>query len=1146
MTGLLVAPSTDASIQPQEPGPSTNTVHPHHRDPAAEDEMDDVGREALRLILTRGARRVEVTVELRWGRYLQKLLGEVEPIVVPFGTAAAHDVLKGYFDGPSEAWDAVWVPKLEANPTLLLEVLEYACGIESLELLRRGCVIFSRLFCAIPMRWPADDPKQIFEFGDAVRKTFQLPGQDEMTRERCDEILKYLRMQTAPHQLLRASNAAGDLTHSVDPSLLLWEASRAVNDVDFTKAAESLDPFRQKTWQPDDAVDQCPCCRRTFRSSMYNALMGVHPSHCRVCGKKICFDCTQFRVDKSIARLSKPGGPEEPQLRKACVDCYRTAKEVQDNCFLSQVFVLSGLNTIQLSMLRTVNRKWCRVAELCLHELRSTLYEYIGMDQSVLQARNQCVYTHTNEAVCQLPPPSSISHTVQRLCRNNIALLEGHPEQVLLLFFCVDWAIDAEVEKAVGVLRVTARSLSSSGRRNVSDTAACMSSPNYNYHWHLLCSRTCGTMHRGFFGVRMLEALTRAPPEHPLLRESLSIVMDLLRKGTHPAPVRSALVPLLLDAFRYPNTAAAAWTCLMELVCKYPVLGLQAIFDEMSRSGSDSVASESLRDQVEVMVVNPPATGSSPPLGPQDANTVQEAKASVSGETHRFSMARRFLQTLDQTMQQLKASGKASDEAVVRSQVLKALKNGGFTLLSKQALPPFFSLGGGGPASPTQAAPSLASQSTSSWISIQPMMFFFDSKITIDAINIDGITVKSSAIRPVYIPLLDSSGREHAVLWKGEQLRQDYIVSICGQMTRGILVDAQEIPNDDAIPTYKVLPLSINSGLIQCVRNSVSIHDIVLPSTQSPGGGSVSSGGPQQEQQSPLLLHLKQLERNRSDQIAHNFLASARFFILFNYLLLLKDRHRDNVMLTEMGSVFHIDFGMILNQRTMAEAVGRMSYVRFDGDLEQCIITYWNSAKTGVGKAQAHATDDAAARKKLLEKFLFSVASWFALVRPFSSDYFLLLRHVMLHRGKPSKGASSSATFQPTHTGFANRSLAQTPSDSLGGASGSVSNFLAEQRHLFSAANEKEPSAKRDDDVQELKVMLTNVFMRDMAEKTCCEHFVHRVNSSRGQEWFKDLTYTTRKKTRSMLQELSDRVVAWAMGGSESPSSSVLKSASEK
>ncbi|XP_076619007.1 phosphatidylinositol 4-kinase beta fwd isoform X2 [Colletes latitarsis] len=149
-----------------------------------------------------------------------------------------------------------------------------------------------------------------------------------------------------------------------------------------------------------------------------------------------------------------------------------------------------------------------------------------------------------------------------------------------------------------------------------------------------------------------------------------------------------------------------------------------------------------------------------------------------------------------------------------------------------------------------------------------------------------------------------SSPYGHLASWKllavivkcGDDLRQELLAS-------QLLSMLQKIWQDEQVPLwvrpYKILCLSNDSGLIEPILNTVSLHQV--------------------KKQCQLTL-VQYFERefgpstSETFSIAQkNFIQSCAAYCLVCYLIQVKDRHNGNILLHSDGHLIHIDFGFILS-----------------------------------------------------------------------------------------------------------------------------------------------------------------------------------------------------------------------------------------
>nr|XP_003700189.1 PREDICTED: phosphatidylinositol 4-kinase beta [Megachile rotundata]XP_012152954.1 PREDICTED: phosphatidylinositol 4-kinase beta [Megachile rotundata] len=142
-----------------------------------------------------------------------------------------------------------------------------------------------------------------------------------------------------------------------------------------------------------------------------------------------------------------------------------------------------------------------------------------------------------------------------------------------------------------------------------------------------------------------------------------------------------------------------------------------------------------------------------------------------------------------------------------------------------------------------------------------------------------------------------ASWRLLAVIVKcGDDLRQELLAS-------QLLSMLQKIWQDEHVPLwvrpYKILCLSNDSGLIEPILNTVSLHQV--------------------KKQCQLTLYQyfeREFGSSTSDAFTiaqRNFIQSCAAYCLVCYLIQVKDRHNGNILLHRDGHLIHIDFGFILS-----------------------------------------------------------------------------------------------------------------------------------------------------------------------------------------------------------------------------------------
>lgn len=104
---------------------------------------------------------------------------------------------------------------------------------------------------------------------------------------------------------------------------------------------------------------------------------------------------------------------------------------------------------------------------------------------------------------------------------------------------------------------------------------------------------------------------------------------------------------------------------------------------------------------------------------------------------------------------------------------------------------------------------------------------------------------------------------------------------------------------DFQVHPYRILCLSNDSGLIEPILNTVSLHQV------------------KKHRQLSLLQYFIQEHGPPTSEAfltaQKNFVQSCAAYCLFCYLIQVKDRHNGNILLKSDGHLIHIDFGFILS-----------------------------------------------------------------------------------------------------------------------------------------------------------------------------------------------------------------------------------------
>jgi len=176
---------------------------------------------------------------------------------------------------------------------------------------------------------------------------------------------------------------------------------------------------------------------------------------------------------------------------------------------------------------------------------------------------------------------------------------------------------------------------------------------------------------------------------------------------------------------------------------------------------------------------------------------------------------------------------------------------------------------------------------------LKPISLPYEPDIQLVAIDFDGISTKSSYTRPVVIPFDSTTGRIK-LLFKKESILND--VTVLNLMTLSDIILSENLNTNFGVIVYPTMPISSNGGMIEIVEEAETVHSILTS-------------------KKTILQHI--LEKNEHRIVADvldRYMYSLVSYTLHSYLIGLGDRHLQNIMITDDGAIFHIDFGFIMGE----------------------------------------------------------------------------------------------------------------------------------------------------------------------------------------------------------------------------------------
>ena len=167
----------------------------------------------------------------------------------------------------------------------------------------------------------------------------------------------------------------------------------------------------------------------------------------------------------------------------------------------------------------------------------------------------------------------------------------------------------------------------------------------------------------------------------------------------------------------------------------------------------------------------------------------------------------------------------------------------------------------------------------------------YDPDIQLTGVDLEHIVDKNSHTKPVIIPCETTVGKIN-LLFKKESVMNDVIV--LNLMTLCDIILSSSLNTNFGVVVYPIMPLTAAAGVIEIVDKAETIYAIT-------------------NNKKTIFQHI--IERNEHKVIGdviNKYMYSLISYTLHSYFLGLGDRHLQNIMITDDGAIFHIDFGFIL------------------------------------------------------------------------------------------------------------------------------------------------------------------------------------------------------------------------------------------
>lgn len=154
------------------------------------------------------------------------------------------------------------------------------------------------------------------------------------------------------------------------------------------------------------------------------------------------------------------------------------------------------------------------------------------------------------------------------------------------------------------------------------------------------------------------------------------------------------------------------------------------------------------------------------------------------------------------------------------------------------------------------------------------------------------------------------------VVKNGDDMRQDQLVLQMITLMDNLLKD---VNLDFKFTAYRALACSKVDGIMEFVEDSSTIQQIQLDANQN------------------IAKYLAGLSEDKAKQeeIMKTYLLSNAGYAVATYLLAIGDRHLENLMLTNNGNMFHLDFGFILGNNPKSKGVWWVPPIRINKHMVQ-------------------------------------------------------------------------------------------------------------------------------------------------------------------------------------------------------------------
>lgn len=180
-----------------------------------------------------------------------------------------------------------------------------------------------------------------------------------------------------------------------------------------------------------------------------------------------------------------------------------------------------------------------------------------------------------------------------------------------------------------------------------------------------------------------------------------------------------------------------------------------------------------------------------------------------------------------------------------------------------------------------------------------PMPLPLEPTVYTTGIDASSAYMFKSALCPLLLKFNTTTGGTYSIIYKlGDDLRQDQLI-LQLIMLMDKLLKKENL--DLKLTPYQCLATSSEIGMLQCVPDCDALASVFKEY------GNIRAF---LKEKSPDPTQPTGIARDAMD----NYIKSCAGYCVITYLLGIGDRHFDNLMITEKGHLFHIDFGFILGR----------------------------------------------------------------------------------------------------------------------------------------------------------------------------------------------------------------------------------------